>query len=319
MINRLLLGACVTVVAAGLTAPAIVSTRGPVTESEPRQVVRSERAAHPDDSTGEARRTSEPGFLGVVVALQSVELSSRFDGTLERLDVQVGDHVKSGATIARLEASLRVAEAEHDRLAIEAEDAAARGARLHLIPELVPREQLVTAEAQDQIAAARLRGSVADLAGKRARTDQLTETLRDARIVAPFEGTIAARYVDAGTTVSRSTPIVRLISPTSLVIRFAVPEEQAAGVAVGRAVIVRVASLELTADGVIESITPEIDAALRMVVVEARLAATGGRTDTIPSGAIARVLVAADAREQTRHAATVNPPISAHHRRTAHE
>ena len=99
--------------------------------------------------------------------------------------------------------------------------------------------------------------------------------LRDAQIVAPFDGTVAAQYVDPGTTVSRSTPIVRVISPASLVIRFAVPEEQAASVAVGRNVIVSVGSVNLTAEGVIESVVPEIDAALRMVVVEARL--TGER------------------------------------------
>src|SRR6185295_163213 len=155
---------------------------------------------------------------------------------------------------------------------------------------LVAREQLAAAESQEKMASARLRGSVAELAGKRARTDQLREMLRDTQIVAPFDGTIAARYVDSGATVSRSSPIVRVISPTSLVVRFAVPEEQAAAVAVGRAVTVRVASVDLTAAAVIESIVPEIDAALRMVVVEARLAANGGRPYTIPSGAIARVL-----------------------------
>ena len=189
------------------------------------------------------------------------------------------------------EAALRVAEAEHDRLGIELADASAKSARLHGIPELVPREQIVTADSLEQVAAARLRAAVADLAGKRARIDQLKQMLQDAQIVAPFDGTIAARYVESGTTVSRSTPIVRVISPASLVIRFAVPEEQAAGVAVGRKVIVRVASVDLTADAVIESIVPEIDAALRMVVVEARLDANGGRTQTIPSGAIARVLL----------------------------
>ena len=141
--------------------------------------------------------------------------------------------------------------------------------------------------------------------------------LRDTQIVAPFDGTIAARYVDSGTTVSRSTPIVRVISPTSLVVRFAVPEDQAAGVAAGRKAIVRVASVDLTAEAVVERVVPEIDAALRMVVVEARLAADGDRTRTIPSGAIARVLFPADPRQQGHHPALVSPPISV--RSTAHE
>jgi hypothetical protein len=71
------------------------------------------------------------------------------------------------------------------------------------------------------------------------------------------------------------------------VIRFAVPEEQAAGVAVGRQVSVHVPSVDLTAECVIESVAPDIDAALRMVVAEARFNAH--RTHTIPSGALARV------------------------------
>ena len=319
------------VIAAGLSAPVIVSSRGPMTGGEPPLVPQSEGDSHVGDGNRGAERTPEAGFLGVVVALQSVELSARFDGTLERVDVHVGDHVKGGTPIARLdsrsvardlamaEASLRVAESEHDRLVIELGDASDRRARLHRIPELVAREQLAAADSQEKTAEARLRGSVAELVGKRARTDQLREMLRDAQIVAPFDGTIAARYVDSGTTVSRSTPIVRVISPTSLVIRFAVPEEQAAGVAVGRAVIVRVASMDLTADAVIESIVPEIDAALRMVVVEARLAANAGRTQTIPAGAIARVLFSADPNHRGHDPAIANPPISADDGNARHE
>lgn len=329
--KALLSGACVAVVAIGLSVPAIVSSRGQMPERQPRRVAASETSTHVADGTRRAEHTDETGFLGVVVALQSVELSAKFDGTLERLDVHVGDHVKGGELIARLDsrsvaqdlaiadASLRVAEAEHDRLVIELKDASNRRARLHSIPELFAREQLEAADSQEEVAAARLRGSVAELAGKRARTNQLREMFRDAQIVAPYDGTVAARYVDPGTTVSRSTPIVRVISPTSLVIRFAVPEEQAAGVAVGRNVIARVESVNLTADGVIESVVPEIDAALRMVVIEARLTTNGGRTQTIPAGAIARVRVAADPNHQEHDMVVAHPPNSAPGGSTGHE
>jgi RND family efflux transporter MFP subunit len=331
MINQLLLGAGVAVMAIGFGAQAMVSTLGSTTRTEPPPVWVSEDDTHVVDRTGEAERSGEAGFLGVVIARQSVELSARFDGTLERLNVQVGDHVKSGTPIARLdsrsiardlaiaEAAVRVAEADHDRLLIEFEDSAARRERLHGISELVSREQLAGADVQEQMAAARLRGSVADLAGKRAQTDQLKERVRDVDIVAPFEGTIAARYVDAGTTVSRSTPIVRLISPTSVVVRFAVPEEQAAGVAVGREVTVRVRSAGLTVAGVIASIAPEIDAALRMVVVEARLIAVPGHPDTVPSGATARVLISTDPSHQRHAEAIGHRAVSTRDGSTAYE
>jgi len=46
----------------------------------------------------------------------------------------------------------------------------------------------------------RLQTSVAEDAERHAQVDQLRETLSDAQIRAPFDGTIAARYVEPGTT-----------------------------------------------------------------------------------------------------------------------
>jgi RND family efflux transporter MFP subunit len=317
------------VIALGLSAPVIVSSRGPKAEDQPRQVASSASTTHGDLGPRRTEPAGEAGFLGVVVARRSVELSARFDATLEALNVHVGDAVKGGTPIARLddrsiardlamaEAALRAAEAEHDRSVIEVEDASERRARLHRIPELVAREQIAAAESQEKVAAARLRASAAELAGKRERADQLREMLRNTYIVAPFDGTIAAQYVESGATVSRGTPIVRVISPASLVIRFAVPEGQAAGIAVGRKVMVHVASAELTVDGAIDRIVPEIDAALRMVVVEARLAADE-RTHTIPSGAVARVQFPADPAQHGR-GRSIDPPVSAGGVSTGHE
>jgi RND family efflux transporter MFP subunit len=331
MINKLLLGAGVTVIAVGVSVPAIVSTLTSDTEGSARQEPVSATASRPDEGVRSAEATASAGFLGVVVALQSVDLSAKFDGTLDRLDVHVGDRVKGGTPIARLdprsasrdlamaESALRGAEAEHDQSVIELDDATDRRERLHRIPDLVPREQITAADVQEKVAAAHLRSAVADLAGKRTRIEQLKETLRDTQIVAPFDGTIAARYVESGATVSRSAPIVRLISPASLVIRFAVPEEQAAAIKVGRDVTVRVDSEDFMADGVIESIAPEIDAALRMVVVEARLTGGGSRAQTIPSGATARVQFSDHPNPLKHGMALANPPISTGEGSAGHE
>jgi membrane fusion protein, multidrug efflux system len=329
--NRILFGACIAVVVVGMGAPAIVSSRAVRTERQPPPVFASETNAGTNGTRPSDKRPDQRGFLGVVVALQSVELSARFDGTVERVDVQVGDHVKGGTPIARMdtrsiaqdlaiaEASLRVGESDHDRLVIELADASDRRARLQSIPELVAREQLAAADSLERVAAARLRGSVAELAGKRARTDQLRQMLRDAQLIAPFDGTIASRHVDAGTTVSRSTPIVRVISPASLVIRFAVPEEQAADLALGRKVTVSIASVNLLAGGVVESVVPEIDAALRMVVIEARLITDANHADTIPAGAIARVLIPGTRDSGADDLPTANPALSEGDGSTGHE
>ena len=75
MIKHLLRGACVAVVAIGLSAPAIVSSRGQTAERKPRPVPPLETYAPVADGARRAGQTDDTGFLGVVVALQSVELS----------------------------------------------------------------------------------------------------------------------------------------------------------------------------------------------------------------------------------------------------
>ena len=63
----------------------------------------------------------------------------------------------------------------------------------------------------------------------------------------------------------------------------------------------------------IESIVPEIDAALRMIVVEARLA-TNRTAHASASGAIARVLFPASSEQRAGHAAsTVQLPDAEQH------
>ena len=186
---------------------------------------------------------TDAGFLGVVVALQAVELSASIrrdagaTGCADRRSRKARDaHRPTGQPFGRAGSRDRGGGASRGRSRTRSAVVGTRGCVRPACaaspdPELVAREQLAAAESQEKVAAARLAAAVAaELAGKRARSDQLREMLRDTRIVAPFDGTIAARYVESGTTVSRGAPIVRLISPASLVVRFAVPEEQAAGI-----------------------------------------------------------------------------------------
>ena len=63
----------------------------------------------------------------------------------------------------------------------------------------------------------------AAVAEKSARVKQLRSALNDLELRAPFDGTVSLRYVDAGAVVGPTTPIVRLINPDNLWVRFAIP------------------------------------------------------------------------------------------------
>ena len=248
-----------------------------------------------------AARAAEEGLLGVILARASVDVVAPEEGRLRAVDVRLGDHVPAGARIARIdlptarfelevaEASARAAEIEIDRTRVELAEAEERLTRRQALSAeaLTTGEDLAAARYQAKLAQVRVDAAVARLREQRARADQLRQENAEAEIRAPFEGIVAVRYADPGARVGRGEPIVRLIAASERFVRFAVPEDRLAELAVGLPVRVAASRLELT--GRVEKIAPELDAASRMIFVEAGLEGGAGGLGPVLSGEIARV------------------------------
>jgi membrane fusion protein (multidrug efflux system)/multidrug efflux system membrane fusion protein len=242
-------------------------------------------------------------FLGVVLARASADVAPRFQGRLQEVRVRLGDHVAANSVIAVLdvptlrhdllvaEAGLKTAEVEQSLAAVELAEAKERMARSTALysKSLSSGEDLSTARYQQQRTANRVEAARATIAEHQSQVDRLRKENEDAVVRSPFDGVVAVRYVDAGGIVSTNTPIVRLISANDLIVRFAVPESQVSVVSVGARVRVVVRSgQQLELHGTVEKVAPEIDAASRMLFVEAGLSRTDAGTATL-SGEMARV------------------------------
>lgn len=311
MATRFALGAA----AAWLAVPfslLVPACRTSVVPADEQPAARLRAAAPAVDATAAASTAGESGFLGVVFAQTTVDLAAEFDGRLERVDVRTGDRVRRGARLAALdarslqqdlqiaEAGLRAADAEREQAALELADMRARLERLTRLADLVSAEQAATGRYQAARAAARVQQTEAQAAERRARVDQLRDTIAEADIRAPFDGVVAARYLDPGATVARGAPILRLISADTLRLRFAVPEARVAEVAPGQRVVARVDASALTLAGTIASIAPDIDHALQMFIAEATLAVEPSVRSRISAGAIARVFLTPSAESDSR-------------------
>jgi RND family efflux transporter MFP subunit len=245
----------------------------------------------------------DKGFLGVIVAHESVDIVPRASGRIKELMVRLGDKVARDQVVARLdaeaarqelrmaEASLHAAQADVDRATVEASQAHERAERRS--PEaangdhLFSKEEVSDARYQDKLSGPKLSTARAAVAEKAARVQQLKSALTDLDLRAPFDGTVSSRYVDAGAVVGPSTPIVRVINPDDLWVRFAIPEERAADIAAGQKLRVAIETLtDVTA--VVEKIAPEVDAASRMVVAEAKLELPPAGKSRIRPGLAAR-------------------------------
>lgn len=245
----------------------------------------------------------KPGFLGVVIAGESVDVAARMSGLVTAVRVRLGDEVAQDGIIATLDekplrselaitqAALRAAVSAVQKTSLEVEEAKDRLARWERTAQaaVVSPEELAGLRYKVQYAAQELEAARARVAEQEARVKNLERQITDSVVRAPFGGRVAARYVDAGATVQHGQAIVRLMRAGDLRVRFAVPEDRGSEIRRGLAVEVRIDELSTAISGIVESVAPEVDAAARMIIAEARLESSGEQTLAPLAGRVARV------------------------------
>lgn len=245
-----------------------------------------EPAAKPPAAAPAAAPQASPereGWIGVVVASKSVDVTAESQGRLQAVHVAIGDPVRRGDRIATLDtsfaaqdlemsrSSLRAAEAEERRAVDELAEARARSERRQSNPDFFSKEDLAESALRVKTATAALDVARSRTAEQRTRVQQLGTTLSRNEIRAPFDGQIAERFADPGALVGPGTPVVRVISAGDLLVRAAVPPDEARKLAVGATVTTTVRDLGMKVPGAVQRIAPEVDAASQMVMIEIRL------------------------------------------------
>lgn len=283
-----------------------------------RRHVRHEPQPSSEISTASGQRSATAedtsGFIGVVVAAGSVDMVANAAGRLESVDVRVGDRVRKGAVLARLDvrsvqhdlainqASLQAARADEEvaRLTLAAaQESLQRGGDPHLVTlgalSAEDQAKLIYAE---KMAAARLSAAQAQVQNQQARVEQLQLHIAEATIRAPFDGMVSMRYLDPGTTVAVGSPIVHLLSEGPQAVRFAIPEEAVGRVKVGAPVSLHTQGQTQERQGRVENVAPEVDTASRMVLAIASVNPEDAAS--LPFGSVVRVSVEDEAQAAQR-------------------
>ncbi|HYO58929.1 efflux RND transporter periplasmic adaptor subunit [Archangium sp.] len=260
----------------GTTAPALANP-GPTGNGPPP-------AQGVDGGAASGPGTEEP-FLGVVIPNDSVNVSTRFDSRLDKLEVEVGQSVHEGQVLARLdtrslrqelaaaEASLQGSRAEERAAGLALSEARAKKAR-YFTPRSLElgvhsQEELDKVRYEESTANARLQAARAQTHQRRAETTELRQNLDDATLVAPFDGVVAAKLTSPGARLAAGQPVLKLLGTGGWKVRFAVTEDAARRLQPGAPVRVNALQSHLTLDGTVESVAPEVDSAARLVFATA--------------------------------------------------
>jgi RND family efflux transporter MFP subunit len=256
--------------------------------------------------------------VGNLIGEQTVDVVPRAPGRLVAVNVQLGDRVRRGQLIAKIEdfeiveqvkqaeASLEVAKAT-----IRQRDADLKVAELNFERsknlfgrQLLAKQALDDAESRFLAAQAQLDLSRAQSTQTGARLDELQINLANTRIISPVDGFVAKRNADAGAWVSNNAPVVSVVDVSRLRLVANVVEKDLRLVNPGDP-----ATFEVDAfpgeqfKGRIARVAPVLDPATRTAPMEVEIVNAENR---LKPGMYARVLLQIEEHED----ATLVPKIA---------
>ncbi len=165
--------------------------------------------------------------VGVIESRSAPPVAAEVAGKVVRLAVDEGATVEKGATLAELDSKQyrfgsSVDQSEVVRLValVKNKQSEFERAKRLQAERLISQEQLETIGTD-------LDALEAQLDGARARAGDSSRRLGEARIVAPFKGEVAKRYVDVGAYVQVGAPVFDLLDIENLRVRLPFPEYRA--------------------------------------------------------------------------------------------
>ena len=236
---------------------------------------------------------------------QEVELHAKVSGYIRKINVDIGDRVKSGQVIATLEVpelTAQVAgsqaEVRHSQSEIAREQssvalAEANYTAVHAAftrlseaskqrPGLIAEQELDDSRARDLDAQAKINVAKSALEASKEQLgisqaeNQRVQSLKDYSVVtAPFNGVITMRYADVGSLIqagtasnTQSMPLVKVAQSDLLRLRMPVPEEDVFFLNIGGDVSIKLQANGKTFTGKIIRFTRELTTSTRTMLVE---------------------------------------------------
>jgi RND family efflux transporter MFP subunit len=175
--------------------------------------------------------TSTSGFDAVVEAVRQTIVAAQVSGAVVQIDVKVGDRVKAGQLLLRIDARA----AAQNAAASDAQVLAARAALESATQEFERQKQLFQKNYISQAALERaesaFKASRAQVAAQGAQADVARTESGFHTLRAPFDGVVAELPVSLGDMAMPGRPLLTLYDPAALRITASVPQSVASRLA----------------------------------------------------------------------------------------
>jgi RND family efflux transporter MFP subunit len=247
--------------------------------------------------------------VGNLIGAATVDVVPKVNGRLQSIAVQLGDRVRKGQMIAKVEdqelrEQVRQAEASFEvaRATVRQREADLKFSETNLDRarslfqrQLLPRQSLDDAEARYQASVAQLDLARAQFQQAQARLDELRITLGDTNVRSPVDGFVAKRNLDPGAFASPNAPVASVVDISTVRLVANLVEKDVKRVKAGTPGRVEVDAFPGEVfSGRISRIAPVFDPATRTAEMEIEVPNPTGR---LKPGMYARVNLTVGTRE----------------------
>jgi RND family efflux transporter MFP subunit len=247
--------------------------------------------------------------VGNLIGEATVQVVPKVNGRLETIGVKLGDSVRRGQLLAKVEDSeiqeqVRQAEASFQvgQATIRQRTADLKLAETNLNRskslferQLLPQQTFDDTEARYEAALAQLDLARAQFEQAKARLEELRITLANTRIVSPVDGFVGKRFVDPGAFVGPNSPVVSVVDISTVRMVANLVERDVKRVFAGTKAAVEVDAFpgeHFT--GRVSRVAPVFDPATRTAEMEIEVPNSGFR---LKPGMYARVQLTVDSRQ----------------------
>ena len=223
-----------------------------------------------------AERKPRPVFeevAGTVRAKRQAILEAKVSGRIDRLPVVLGQRLKSGELVLRLDAAELNARLEQANASLEQSERDWKRVSTLFGQQAVTRGEYDAAQARHRL----VQGAAAEAQAMLSYLD----------LTAPFDGVVAKKWAEVGDLAAPGKPLLSVEDSSALQLETDLPETLSARVQQGARLGIRVDGLTDLLIGSVAEIAPTVDTLSRTLRVKVDLPAHAGLT----SGQFARLLV----------------------------
>jgi RND family efflux transporter MFP subunit len=192
---------------------------------------------------------------GQVEAVQIANISTRVMGYITKVYVKIGDPVKKGQLLFKINsADILARKAQSEAMITQANAAEQNAQKDYERFSILYKQQSATAKELDNVTL-QINAAKAATEAARQMRNEVGSQLSYTNVTAPFEGVVTQKYADAGSMATPGMPVVTIEQANNLQVSAAVGESQISSIKKGDEAALYVKSIQKTIIGHIEQIS----------------------------------------------------------------